>query len=249
MGGAWSEVKDTGEALKRSTKAAFGGRYEPPPRQGDYPWTRSGLPPPRLQRGEHGNENASMAYRKDQMNLGLHTVNERQRVRHGYTQVERELRKQYVMDQRLHPDEPIRIDAIYRQLNPIRKIYRMPMDWAYTKMLPRLGIQWAHYFRVWPPKVVLAWLGGCALWYHVKYNRGDWTMVTVTNIEQDPYVHPRYDELEKMEPGIHAKAFHTARWIHPDDKERDPLDWGQDWFNLWLEMVLKGDPGPSKRPW
>lgn len=41
----------------------------------------------------------------------------------------------YLKDQNLHPDEPIHVDAVHRQLNPIRLIYRWPFDKLYLHFL------------------------------------------------------------------------------------------------------------------
>ena len=43
------------------------------------------------------------------------------------------------MDQHLHPDEPIKVDAVHRHLNPIRRLYRAPWDYLYRAVLePKL---------------------------------------------------------------------------------------------------------------
>ena len=43
--------------------------------------------------------------------------------------------RKWVHDQHLHPDEPIHVDAVHRQLNPIRVIYRYPLDALYRRFL------------------------------------------------------------------------------------------------------------------
>lgn len=43
--------------------------------------------------------------------------------------------RKWVKDQMLHPDEPVHVDAVHRQLNPIRKLYRYPWDTLYQRFL------------------------------------------------------------------------------------------------------------------
>lgn len=43
--------------------------------------------------------------------------------------------RKWVLDQKLHPDEPVHVDAVHRQLNPIRVLYRTPMDKLYKHFL------------------------------------------------------------------------------------------------------------------
>jgi len=41
----------------------------------------------------------------------------------------------WLKDQNLHPDEPVHVDAVYRQLNPVRILYRWPWDKLYEHFL------------------------------------------------------------------------------------------------------------------
>jgi hypothetical protein len=43
--------------------------------------------------------------------------------------------RKWVLDQKLHPDEPIKVEAMYRQLNPIRRLYRWPWDTLFEVFL------------------------------------------------------------------------------------------------------------------
>lgn len=43
--------------------------------------------------------------------------------------------RKWLKDQQLHPDEPIQVDAVYRQLNPLRVLYRTPWDKLYMHYL------------------------------------------------------------------------------------------------------------------
>ena len=77
-----------------------------------------------------------------------------------------------MLDQRLHPDEPLRVEAVYRQLNPIRRLYRWPWDKLYEVVLePRFGTYTAHFIRAFVPKMMMLYMVSVYAWYHVKYEQ------------------------------------------------------------------------------
>ncbi|VDK69771.1 unnamed protein product [Gongylonema pulchrum] len=74
------------------------------------------------------------------------------------------------MDQHLHPDEPIHVDAVHRQLNPIRVFYRTPMDKLYKHFLkPTFGVFYGSFIRAVVPKVLMGWLVVEICYYYWKY--------------------------------------------------------------------------------
>ena len=61
--------------------------------------------------------------------------NERHRLVNGMTQEDRAWRKQWLKDQELSPHEP---RTIPETKNPIRRVFRFPLDWAFSKLEPYL---------------------------------------------------------------------------------------------------------------
>lgn len=208
--------------------------YEPPERIGPAKATRSGQEVPKLklphpQQPSHTGQNI--------MDLGLHLREIRERTR-GMTPEEREWRKRWVMDQKLHPDEPVRVEAIYRQLNPIRRLYRYPLDRLYEKVLePKMGFYYAHITRTLLPKLVFAYVGACALWYHFKYSSKDWTRMlgSFTVVPETPLY--RKKEIEKNYPGLIEKALQPPKTVQ---------DYGDEQFKKRFAHL---NLGASDRPW
>lgn len=54
----------------------------------------------------------------------------------------------YLKDQNLNPDEPIHVDAVHRQLNPIRLLYRWPMDKLYVHFFQPTFVRFVRCLNV-----------------------------------------------------------------------------------------------------
>lgn len=63
-------------------------------------------------------------------------ANERNRVE-GMTDEDRAWRKKWLKDQELSHHEP-RQTAESKRMNPIRRAYRLPLDWVFSKLEPQL---------------------------------------------------------------------------------------------------------------
>uniref|UniRef100_A0AC34RF35 NADH dehydrogenase [ubiquinone] 1 beta subcomplex subunit 6 n=2 Tax=Panagrolaimus sp. JU765 TaxID=591449 RepID=A0AC34RF35_9BILA len=151
----------------------MGNYYHKPQREGNNPYTRSGLSPPPLAK-KSGKDLPSHRF-NDAMSLELHMADERARTA-GLTPAEREWRHKYLKDQHLHPDEPIHVDAVHRQLNPIRLIYRYPWDKLYQHFLkPTFGEYYGTAIRVGVPKFIMGYISLSILYYYWKYEAKDWT--------------------------------------------------------------------------
>ena len=104
---------------------------------------------------------------------------ERQRLNgQGMTPEERALRKQWLLDQNLKPHEPPNsveaLETMNLPVNPIKRMFRMPMDVTFRMLTPVIGKTAAVNSRRYVPNIlkslVLAW----AFWYHVKYHPNTW---------------------------------------------------------------------------
>lgn len=57
----------------------------------------------------------------------------------GMTPAERAWRKQWLKDQILAPNEPVHVEEYWRErTNPIRRLYRFPLDSIYSNLQPML---------------------------------------------------------------------------------------------------------------
>ncbi|KHJ39984.1 hypothetical protein D918_09974 [Trichuris suis] len=107
---------------------------------------------------------------QDPMNLELFLRSERHRAV-GMSTEEAEWRKKWVVDQKLHPDEPVYVEGAVVHLNPIRRFYRYPWDCIERKLLiPSMGLYWGHFVRTTVPKVMLGVFGAWCVYYYYKYN-------------------------------------------------------------------------------
>lgn len=92
------------------------------------------------------------------------------------TAEERALRKQWVQDQILSPNEPRNVPEATPK-NIIRRIYRYPWDKIYAGLKPLIGDAPAMHIRIVIPKVLLVYAGAFLFYYHLKYNPVHWTKV------------------------------------------------------------------------
>ncbi|XP_049883583.1 uncharacterized protein LOC126379035 [Pectinophora gossypiella] len=94
----------------------------------------------------------------------------------GMTVTERAWRKQWLKDQILHENEPQNIPEYWKErTNPIRRFYRFPLDWLFTRMAPMLGQARAQDYRYITGKLGLIAVGILGIHYYFKYNGNDWT--------------------------------------------------------------------------
>ncbi|KJH46764.1 hypothetical protein DICVIV_07180 [Dictyocaulus viviparus] len=178
----------------------MGNLYVKPPRLGNSPYTRSGLPPPPILK-KSGSDKPIHRF-NDPMSLELHMADERVRAA-GLSPAEREWREKWVKDQVLHPDEPIVVDAVHRQLNPIRILYRWPWDKLYLHFLkPTFGVYYGTAIRVVVPKLFMFFFALETIYYYWKYEVKDWQHLR--GIETMPLkeIIVNEKEIEKNYPGL-----------------------------------------------
>lgn len=64
----------------------------------------------------------------------------------GMTDAERAFRKQWLKDQILAPNEPVYVEEYWKErINPIRRVYRKPLDLIFGKLSPFLVSFYAYY--------------------------------------------------------------------------------------------------------
>lgn len=152
----------------------MGNFADTPVKVGPNPYTRSGIPPPKLNIWKGKNKDTPIHRVHEPMSLELHMGDERVRTA-GLSQVEREWRQKFLQDQHLHPDEPIHVDAVHRQLNPVRVLYRWPWDKLYMHFLrPTFGPYWGTMMRIYIPKYMLWYIYASIGWYVIKYEKKNW---------------------------------------------------------------------------
>ncbi|XP_044732795.1 uncharacterized protein LOC123295485 [Chrysoperla carnea] len=102
-------------------------------------------------------------------------VRERERLV-GMTDEERAWRKQWLKDQELTAREPVMPKDFYKErYNPIRRLYRAPLNALQVALTGSLGAERAFRVRFWTGKFLLAAAGIYATAYYFKYNDNDWT--------------------------------------------------------------------------
>ncbi|CAI4226248.1 unnamed protein product [Auanema sp. JU1783] len=212
----------------------MGNQYVKPHKEGNSPYTRSGVPPPVIAK-KAGSDKPSHRI-NEPMSLELHMADERVRAA-GLSPAERAWRAKWVMDQHLHPDEPIVVDAVHRQLNPVRVFYRYPWDKLYLHFLkPTFGVYYGTAMRVTVPKVLMAFLTLQAAYYYWKYEVKDWTHLRGLETMPQKEVLINADSIENRYPGLTAQAVpHPAKYDYygPTFEKRTALL----------------DVGQSSRPW
>ncbi|CAG9796407.1 unnamed protein product [Diatraea saccharalis] len=94
----------------------------------------------------------------------------------GMTDAERAWRKQWLKDQVLASNEPVYVEEYWRErTNPIRRLYRKPLDVLFTKLMPVLGQERASNYRFIVGKLGMIAVGILSIQYYFKYNGNDWT--------------------------------------------------------------------------
>jgi hypothetical protein len=98
--------------------------------------------------------------------------NERQRLPFKMSDEDRLRRKIWVHSQQLTDREPVTVPELETMIfNPIRRLYRTPTDKLFNLLGPYIGEHRVRATRTLVPKLFLAYLGGCVLWYNLKYNK------------------------------------------------------------------------------
>ncbi|CAG0878618.1 unnamed protein product [Darwinula stevensoni] len=121
------------------------------------------------------------------------------------TQEEREWRKKWLKDQELSHREPRFVPEYYKAtMNPIRRLYRLPLDFVFKKLEPTLGVERAFWARYWTGK---AFIGTAVLlwgWYYFKYNTRTWMTHSGWKVRKsDPIIlpgDPRYPKVFEHKP-------------------------------------------------
>lgn len=109
------------------------------------------------------------------MDLGGRLVRERERLL-GMTEEERAYRKQYLKDQVLSHNEPREVPELYKEThNPIRRLYRFPLDKFGEAITPLVGKETAGMIRYLTGKAFLGAFGVFWFAYYFKYHGNDWT--------------------------------------------------------------------------
>lgn len=92
----------------------------------------------------------------------------------GMTVEERELRKQWVMDQKLSPNEPRYVPELHPK-NVFKRVGAAPFELLYKVLRPVIGETPAKFTRHLTP-IILGIYGTTAfLYYHLKYHSNNWT--------------------------------------------------------------------------
>ncbi|VDM67359.1 unnamed protein product [Strongylus vulgaris] len=142
-----------------------------------------------------------------------------------------------IKDQHLHPDEPIVVDAVHRQLNPIRVLYRWPWDKLYLHFLkPTFGVYYGTAIRVTVPKVILTFLALETMYYYWKYEVKDWQHLRGIETMPQKDVITNAKEIEAKYPGLQAKGLENPakhNYYSPTFDKR----------TAYLDV------GVTKRPW
>nr|XP_014286369.1 uncharacterized protein LOC106687160 [Halyomorpha halys]XP_014286370.1 uncharacterized protein LOC106687160 [Halyomorpha halys]XP_014286371.1 uncharacterized protein LOC106687160 [Halyomorpha halys]XP_014286372.1 uncharacterized protein LOC106687160 [Halyomorpha halys] len=100
---------------------------------------------------------------------------ERERLR-GMTDEERSWRAKWVKDQVLSHHEPVEVPQLQRELtNPIKRIYKAPLNLVYKILKPAIGANAALWTRVLTGKLLMGLFLVYGGTYYFKYNANNWT--------------------------------------------------------------------------
>jgi len=123
---------------------------------------------------------------------------ERQRLHGaGMTDEDRALRRQWLQDQELAPNEPVFIPELFPR-NPIKRVLGKPWDGVFGILKPIVGEQRAATGRYFFPKFLLSVGVIYAFYYHMKYNPNQWTDKAGWNVHSTKPTLVTDGEEEKM---------------------------------------------------
>uniref|UniRef100_A0A914CP61 NADH dehydrogenase [ubiquinone] 1 beta subcomplex subunit 6 n=1 Tax=Acrobeloides nanus TaxID=290746 RepID=A0A914CP61_9BILA len=175
------------------------------------------------------------------MSLELHMADERARTA-GLSPAEREWRMKWIKDQHLHADEPIHVDAVHRQLNPVRVLYRKPWDNLYKHFLrPSFGVYYGTLSRILLPKLLMVYFALCTFHYYNKYEAKGWEKHRGIRSRPIKSTMESYDESEAQYPGINERARYQASkygYSYPDFAKR--LDHIGDSIEEYFVLFVNG---------
>ncbi|XP_050717376.1 uncharacterized protein LOC126999042 isoform X2 [Eriocheir sinensis] len=101
--------------------------------------------------------------------------NERVRLA-GMTDADRAFRRQWLKDQILAESEPAVVPGYYEaRFNPIRRMYRWPLDTLFKPLVPLMGYETAAMYRWYAGRIGLLIGTAYLTYYYFKYNQNDWT--------------------------------------------------------------------------
>ncbi|XP_045159548.2 uncharacterized protein LOC123524966 [Mercenaria mercenaria] len=98
---------------------------------------------------------------------------ERQRINSPMSEEDRFLRKQWLRDQNLSPNEPRNVPEA-KPMFRARRLIRIPWDMAEVVMAKVIGQNAAGVIRLITPKILFAYVLGVAGFYHIYYNPRSW---------------------------------------------------------------------------
>jgi hypothetical protein len=96
--------------------------------------------------------------------------NERQRLPFRMTDEDRKRRSVWLESQQLTDREPVYVPELDKMIyNPIRRLYKVPTNKFFDSLVPIVGHEAAPALKFIVPKIFLAWIAGCTIWYNFKY--------------------------------------------------------------------------------
>jgi len=130
----------------------------------------------------------------------------------GMTAEDRALRRQWLKDQELSPNEPRYIPELYPK-NPIRRMLAAPWNVLFNALRPLIGERWASSGRFFVPKYCIALGTLYAFYYHMKYNPSQWSEKMGWNIFSSKPVFPPegVDYVLKQDTDFFDKGFKSRK--------------------------------------
>ncbi|XP_076276672.1 uncharacterized protein LOC143207285 [Lasioglossum baleicum] len=121
--------------------------------------------------GHHNNNNNAIS-------IGGRMARERERLI-GMTDDERAWRAKFLKSQQLAHEEPLMTPEIYKDLyNPLRRLYKAPMNLLERSLAPVVGKNPAYVIRGVLGRLAVAVPLIYMAWYQLKYNRMTWQRVS-----------------------------------------------------------------------
>jgi len=161
-------------------------------------------------------------FQHNPVNLELHLGDPRNRLA-GMTDAERAWRKKFVLDQHLKDDEPVYVPEMFGNLNPVRRIYRIPWDIIERRFLvPKLGLVYGHYTRMLVPKLMMGGFAFMWFYYHLKYHQPNWMNPRRFEVMMFDQPLVKEAEIREKEPGLIEKGMGARNYqIKQDYMDRD----------------------------
>ncbi|XP_041359390.1 uncharacterized protein LOC121375800 [Gigantopelta aegis] len=144
---------------------------------------------------------------------------ERQRLAgKGLSPEERLLRRQWVMDQELSPNEP-RIMPELKPRNIFKRIYNVPMNILFKALEPVMGTWGAAMGRNLVPRILLTLGGVYVVYYNVKYHPNDWTRIGGFHVyESKPLPYRNQPAPDRNDPSDYCERGFKSRTALLDGK-------------------------------